>query len=56
MKMKNLCMQPFGNFLKKQGNTISGRFLQLKPVAQKSGKTVFAWAIEKDIDAAKYYF
>ena len=25
--------------------------MQLKPVVQKSGKTVFAWALEKDIDA-----
>ena len=39
-------------FSEETGNTVSGRFMQLKPVVQKSGKTVLAWAIEKNIDAA----
>ncbi len=32
------------------GITVSGKFIALTPVIQKSGKTVFAWALEKDID------
>jgi predicted NUDIX family NTP pyrophosphohydrolase len=39
-------------FSEETGNTISGRFMQLRSVVQKSGKTVLAWAIEKNIDAA----
>ena len=31
----------------------SGKFLPLAPVKQKSGKTVFAWAVEKDLDPSK---
>ncbi len=31
---------------------ISGEFVELKPIQQKGGKTVFAWALEQDIDAA----
>ncbi len=38
-------------FSEETGKAISGRFLKLKPIAQKSGKRVFAWAIEKNIDA-----
>jgi len=39
-------------FSEETGNTVSGRFMQLQPVVQKSGKRVLAWAIEKNIDAA----
>jgi predicted NUDIX family NTP pyrophosphohydrolase len=39
-------------FSEETGKTVSGRFMQLKPIVQKSGKTVFAWALEKDIDAS----
>eukprot|EP01035_Chromulina_nebulosa_P015388 gene15388-20392_t len=35
------------------GIKISGDFIALSPVKQKSGKTVFAWAIEQNIDADK---
>ncbi len=38
-------------FSEETGNRVSGRFMQLQPVVQKSGKTVLAWAIEKNIDA-----
>lgn len=37
-------------FREETGQEISGLFLELKPVRQKSGKTVFCFAIEKDID------
>ncbi|MFI5139929.1 MAG: NUDIX hydrolase, partial [Sphingobacteriales bacterium] len=30
---------------------IEGHFIPLKPVTLKSGKTVYAWAVEGDIDA-----
>lgn len=39
-------------FFEETGIAVSGGFMQLQPVVQKSGKTVLAWAIEKDIDAA----
>ena len=39
-------------FSEETGNTVSGRFMQLRPIVQKSGKTVLAWAVEKNIDAA----
>jgi predicted NUDIX family NTP pyrophosphohydrolase len=40
-------------FFEETGKKISGRFLELSPVKQKGGKTVFAWAVEGDIDAAE---
>jgi predicted NUDIX family NTP pyrophosphohydrolase len=39
-------------FLEETGITTSGEFIALKPVLQKGGKKVFAWALEKNIDAA----
>ena len=32
------------------GIKVSGEFIELTPVKQKSGKLVYAWALEKDID------
>lgn len=32
------------------GVTVSGDFMELTPLKQKSGKVVYAWALEKDID------
>ena len=32
------------------GQPVSGDFLELTPIKQKSGKTVYAWAVEADID------
>jgi predicted NUDIX family NTP pyrophosphohydrolase len=41
-------------FLEETGFKIgSGKFLPLAPVKQKSGKIVFAWAVQKDLDPAK---
>lgn len=34
------------------GVTLSGDFIPLTPVKQKSGKVIFAWAIEMDLDAS----
>jgi predicted NUDIX family NTP pyrophosphohydrolase len=38
-------------FEEETGVTLSGDFIALKPIKQKSGKTVYAWAVEGDIDA-----
>ena len=39
-------------FEEETGITISGEFIQLKPIRQKSGKMVYAWAVEGNIDPA----
>ncbi len=38
--------------LEETGISVSGDFIELQPVKLKSGKIVFAWAIEHDADAA----
>jgi predicted NUDIX family NTP pyrophosphohydrolase len=38
-------------FLEETGHAVKGDFIELQPVKQKSGKTVYAWAIATDIDA-----
>lgn len=38
-------------FFEETGIKLSGEFVELRPVKLKSGKKVFAWAIEKDINA-----
>lgn len=38
-------------FQEETGQTIEGEFLALAPVKQKGGKTVFAWAVEGDVNA-----
>jgi predicted NUDIX family NTP pyrophosphohydrolase len=38
-------------FKEETGHTIDGNFIPLNPVTLKSGKTVYAWAIEGDIEA-----
>lgn len=40
-------------FQEETGILLSGDFIELKPVKQKSGKFVYAWALEGDIDADK---
>ena len=40
-------------FEEETGTKISGEFIELNPVKQKSGKIVFAWAVEGDIDPTK---
>ncbi len=40
-------------FKEETGIEIRGNFFALDPVKQSGGKTVFAWAAEKDIDAEK---
>ncbi|RYZ47868.1 MAG: NUDIX domain-containing protein, partial [Chitinophagaceae bacterium] len=38
-------------FKEETGQEVSGDFLELKPVKQKAGKMVYAWAVETEIDA-----
>ena len=38
-------------FEEETGKSIEGDFLPLRPVSQKSGKQVYAWAVEGDINA-----
>lgn len=38
-------------FLEETGFNIAGDFIELHPIKLKSGKIVFAWAVENDIDA-----
>jgi predicted NUDIX family NTP pyrophosphohydrolase len=38
-------------FREETGQTVTGRFMELKPIQQKAGKLVYAWAVEGDIDA-----
>jgi predicted NUDIX family NTP pyrophosphohydrolase len=40
-------------FREETGFTVSGKFLQLKPVKQKSGKVIHAWAVEGDCNPAE---
>ena len=40
-------------FKEETGIEISGDFIQLTSIKQKSGKIVYAWAVEGDIDPAK---
>ena len=38
-------------FEEETGQHIDGKFIELDPITQKGGKTVFAWAVEEDIDS-----
>jgi predicted NUDIX family NTP pyrophosphohydrolase len=40
-------------FKEETGVMLSGEFLALDPIKQKSGKIVYAWAVEGDIDVSK---
>ena len=40
-------------FEEETGIKISGEFIQLNPIKQKSGKIVYAWAVEGNIDPEK---
>lgn len=39
-------------FEEETGVLMEGNFIELKPVIQKSGKVVYAWGVEGDIDAS----
>jgi len=39
-------------FEEETGIALNGVFIKLKPLKQKSGKLIFAWGVDQDIDAA----
>jgi predicted NUDIX family NTP pyrophosphohydrolase len=39
-------------FEEETGFSVTGDFIELKPVTQPSGKVVYAWALQHDVDAA----
>ena len=39
-------------FREETGTALTGNFIKLKPIKQKSGKWVYAWALQKDIDTS----
>jgi predicted NUDIX family NTP pyrophosphohydrolase len=41
-------------FLEEVGVSLKGNFIELHPVKQRSGKIVYAWAIECDLDVSKF--
>jgi predicted NUDIX family NTP pyrophosphohydrolase len=41
-------------FEEETGTIIEGDFIQLSPVKLKSGKTIYAWALENDIDPVSF--
>lgn len=42
-------------FKEETGKTIEGSFIELSSVTQKGGKTVYAWALETDLDTSDLY-
>jgi len=42
-------------FKEETGQTVLGKFTALSPVKQKGGKTVYAWALESDIETSGLY-
>jgi predicted NUDIX family NTP pyrophosphohydrolase len=42
-------------FTEETGSTIDGEFTPLKPITQKNGKVVHAWAVKADIDPEKIH-
>ena len=36
------------------GIKVEGKFIELSPVKQKSGKLIFAWTLERDVDITKF--
>src|SRR4051812_17273304 len=40
-------------FQEETGMSIEGSFMQLDAIKQRSGKTVYAWAVEAEVDASQ---
>lgn len=50
MENESLIERALTEFYEETGKKISGKFIELQPVKQKAGKTVFAWALEHDLE------
>src|SRR5687767_7166167 len=40
-------------FREETGSNVAGDFVPLKPIVQRGGKTVHAWAVEGDLDVSR---
>lgn len=47
---ENLMERAVTEFYEETGKKISGDFIELKPVKQKAGKTVYGWALKSDLE------
>lgn len=47
---ENLLERALTEFKEETGKTIEGKFIELSPVKQKSGKKIYAWAVEGNIE------
>lgn len=52
---ENPLQRALTEFEEETGKTIDGKFIELSPIKQKGGKTVYAWALESDLDTADLY-
>lgn len=52
---ENLLERALIEFEEETGKKIHGDFIALKPIKQKSGKTVHAWALEGDLELSGLY-
>jgi predicted NUDIX family NTP pyrophosphohydrolase len=51
---ENLIDRALIEFNEETGKKVDGDFIELKPVKQKGGKTVFAWALEGDLEMSGF--
>jgi predicted NUDIX family NTP pyrophosphohydrolase len=47
---ESLMERALTEFYEETGKEINGNFIELQPVKQKAGKTVYAWALESDLE------
>ena len=42
-------------FKEETGQSVKGEFIELSPIRQKGGKTVYAWAVEGNVETARLF-
>ncbi|MDR6458118.1 putative NUDIX family NTP pyrophosphohydrolase [Chryseobacterium vietnamense] len=52
---ESLLERALKEFKEETGKTIDGKFIELSPIKQKGGKTVYAWALESDLETVALY-
>jgi predicted NUDIX family NTP pyrophosphohydrolase len=52
---ESLLERALKEFKEETSKTIDGKFIELSPIKQKGGKTVYAWALENDLETAGLY-
>ncbi len=52
---ESLIERAFTEFYEETRKKISGELIELKPVKQKAGKTVYGWALESDLETNGLY-